>query len=125
MPTLAGDHSNRITNTTAVVIQDIQDKTGTLSFGGHGGSYNGQDAYNDMLVVDDDLLHRERTSESALPSDNSGCAELYGRSTENPDRGGEMTESVVRRLTPLECERLQGYPDGWTDIGEWTDTKGK
>jgi len=37
--------------------------------------------------------------------------------------GGGM--NVVRRLTPLECERLQGYPDGWTDIGEWTDTKGK
>ena len=33
--------------------------------------------------------------------------------------------AVVRRLTPMECERLQGYPDGWTDIGEWTDTKGK
>lgn len=33
--------------------------------------------------------------------------------------------AVVRRLTPLECERLQGYPDGWTDIGEWIDTKGK
>ena len=32
---------------------------------------------------------------------------------------------IVRRLTPTECERLQGYPDGWTDIGEWTDTKGK
>ena len=32
---------------------------------------------------------------------------------------------VVRRLTPLECERLQGYPDGWTDIGEWTDSNGK
>lgn len=31
----------------------------------------------------------------------------------------------VRRLTPLECERLQGYPDGWTDIGPWIDTKGK
>ena len=31
----------------------------------------------------------------------------------------------VRRLTPMECERLQGFPDGWTDIGEWTDTKGK
>lgn len=31
----------------------------------------------------------------------------------------------VRRLTPLECERLQGYPDGWTDIGEWTDSNGK
>lgn len=24
---------------------------------------------------------------------------------------------TVRRLTPLECERLQGYPDGWTDMG--------
>jgi len=22
----------------------------------------------------------------------------------------------VRRLTPLECERLQGFPDGWTDV---------
>ena len=32
---------------------------------------------------------------------------------------------MVRRLTPMECERLQGYPDGWTDIGEWTDSKDK
>jgi site-specific DNA-cytosine methylase len=32
---------------------------------------------------------------------------------------------IVRRLTPLECERLQGYPDYWTDIGEYTDTNGK
>lgn len=32
---------------------------------------------------------------------------------------------LIRRLTPLECERLQGFPDGWTDIGEWTDSKGK
>lgn len=24
---------------------------------------------------------------------------------------------VVRRLTPLECERLQGFPDGWTAVG--------
>ena len=32
---------------------------------------------------------------------------------------------VVRRLTPMECERLQGFPDHWTDIGEWRDSKGK
>ena len=32
---------------------------------------------------------------------------------------------IVRRLTPMECERLQGFPDGWTDIGAWTDEKGK
>lgn len=36
-----------------------------------------------------------------------------------------IQNGVVRRLTPLECERLQGYPDGWTDIGDWTDSKGK
>ena len=27
----------------------------------------------------------------------------------------EEKESMVRRLTPVECERLQGFPDGWTD----------
>ena len=36
-----------------------------------------------------------------------------------------MLHHIVRRLTPLECERLQGYPDEWTDIGDWTDSKGK
>ena len=35
------------------------------------------------------------------------------------------TRYTVRRLTPLECERLQGYPDGWTDIGEYIDSNGK
>lgn len=32
---------------------------------------------------------------------------------------------VVRRLTPLECTRLQGFPDGWVGIGDWTDEKGR
>lgn len=32
---------------------------------------------------------------------------------------------TVRRITPLECERLQGFPDGWTDIGDWADSSGK
>lgn len=32
---------------------------------------------------------------------------------------------IVRRLTPVECERLQGYPDDYTNIGDWTDSKGK
>lgn len=43
-------------------------------------------------------------------------------------------ETVVRRLTPLECSRLQGFPErvdedgniiGWCDIGDWADTNGK
>lgn len=36
-----------------------------------------------------------------------------------------VLKKFVRRLTPLECERLQGFPDGWTDIGDWTDSKGR
>lgn len=49
----------------------------------------------------------------------------------NPGDGGRTNSrqvcyaGIVRRLTPLECERLQGYPDGWTDIGSWVDSKGK
>lgn len=39
--------------------------------------------------------------------------------------GGTAMETVVRRLTPTECSRLQGYPDGWVDIGDWVDSKGK
>jgi site-specific DNA-cytosine methylase len=30
--------------------------------------------------------------------------------------GGVMQQMAVRRLTPKECERLQGFPDGYTDI---------
>lgn len=30
--------------------------------------------------------------------------------------------SGVRRLTPTECERLQGLPDGWTDLGDTADS---
>lgn len=42
--------------------------------------------------------------------------------------GGELqntvrTGMIVRRLTPMECERLQGFPDHWTDIGEWYDSQ--
>lgn len=33
-----------------------------------------------------------------------------------------VAHQSVRRLTPLECERLQGYPDGWTDIPGASDS---
>lgn len=70
------------------------------------------------------------------------CAVDCRNGTENPDINGTLQSkpnggmslnlqnvvrkcSIVRRLTPLECERLQGFPDGWTDIGDWVDSKGK
>ena len=36
-----------------------------------------------------------------------------------------VTGGLARRLIPLECERLQGYPDGWTDIPDYIDSKGR
>jgi DNA (cytosine-5)-methyltransferase 1 len=49
-----------------------------------------------------------------------GCGERQGT-----EREVVCVKHIVRRLTPLECERLQGFLDGWTDIGEWVDSKGK
>lgn len=70
------------------------------------------------------------------------CAVDCRNGTENPETNGTLQAKstggqslnlnnvvreamTVRRLTPLECERLQGFPDGWTNIGGWTDSKGK
>lgn len=90
-----------------------QDVTGTFSPGAHAGSYNGQDAYNDMLVcgASPDVAHTLRAKANCAYRED---AETY-----------PVQNMVVRRLTPMECERLQGFPDHWTDIGEWIDEKGK
>lgn len=55
-------------------------------------------------------------------SDTAGPAGKGYGDTEDPmftltstDIHAVGNDSQVRRLTPLECERLQGFPDGWTD----------
>ena len=62
-------------------------------------------------VVCEDVSHALRAK--------AGCA--YREDAETYP----VQNMVVRRLTPLECERLQGFPDGWTDIGDYTDSTGK
>ena len=102
--------------------------TGTLSPGAHAGSYNGQDAYNDMLVCGENsqqAFAQKRfaeydRAENAVSLRASGGD--YGGGSECLVARQNM---IVRRLTPMECERLQGFPDRWTDIGEWRDSKGK
>lgn len=44
---------------------------------------------------------------------------------ERPIVASDEGELSVRRITPTEAERLQGFPDGWTDIGKWEDGRGK
>lgn len=122
-----------------------QDVTGTLSPGAHAGSYNGQDAYNDMLVcgATPDVAHTLRAKANCAYREDAEtyiCSAVDCRNGQESDVGGALqartghtlnangvvrSNMVVRCLTPLERTRLQGYPDGWVDIGDWTDEKGK
>lgn len=122
-----------------------QEVTGTLSPGAHAGSYNGQDAYNDMLVVSSEISPTLRARASD-PCRGDMAAYIASVDCRNFCEGGETngtlqtkssggasynlqntvrTGMIVRRITPMECERLQGFPDQWTEIGEWRDSKGK
>ena len=47
---------------------------------------------------------------------NDSVAETHHTLRAGTKQSTGVITSVVRRLTPLECERLQGFPDGWTDI---------
>lgn len=95
----------------------------------HSVSYDGQDAYSDMFVTENRYANELGWHTDSSDIDSKQCRwkpEDAGQGKLQCDyRGGTELETVVRRLTPTECERLQGFPDGWTDIGEWTDTKGK
>ena len=46
--------------------------------------------------------------------DEDMCGTLTRRS--HKDAPVVSDDYVVRRLMPVECERLQGFPDGWTDV---------
>ena len=87
---------------------------------------------NDTLNTFDSGELRTSTLVLFEPRSQDGVHRLHEDNicpTLNTAQGGQrqpcVSSSIVRRLTPLEYERLQGFPDGWTDIGEWTDSKGK
>lgn len=96
VPTITGDHENRITDYTAIAIE--------------------RKTFNEQS-----FSHYKESDK---------CSTLKAKAG-NIGNGSECLIAekairwIVRRLTPVECERLQGYPDGYTDIGDWTDSKGK
>ncbi len=99
------------------VIATYQKITGPLMANSHPGSYTGQDAYNDMLVTSVDcrnLYENVEKSATLLAKENGGQSLNY----QNPIRVGYS----VRRLTPMECERLQDYMDNWTNIPGASDS---
>lgn len=83
---------------------------------------------NTPLVVNKELLNCLTPWENQsrqIYGEKGTFPALQARETAGQNQQAVLVKHIVRRLTPLECERLQGYPDGWTDIGEWTDSKGK
>ena len=74
---------------------------------------------NDIYNGKARLSHKGAFTHSLCPDSNG----LQGSTNDYKNWGGyeEEMETAVRRLTPLECERLQGFPDGWTAIGEWDE----
>jgi len=97
-----------------------QNITGCLSQGAHPGSYNGQDAYNDMLVIDGVFNSKNGRVQAVAESVNCERERLQERDRPCDQREREresMADSIVRRLTPRECERLQGMPDDWSRYG--------
>ena len=62
----------------------------------------------------DDFRHNDVAS--------SQSARQYKDATDLICQQAEACAHLIRRLTPLECERLQGFPDGWTDIPGASDS---
>ena len=95
-PTITGDHENRITDYTAIAIE--------------------RKTFNEQSFSHYKESDKCSTLKAKAGNIGNGSECLIAEKT---------IRWIVRRLTPVECERLQGYPDGYTDIGDWTDSKGK
>lgn len=115
-PTPTGDHNCRISDYAALVMSTGQSNTEILQELSPCLNCNHEQPV--VASVDCGNGHENPELSGTLQAKENGGQSL---NYVNPIRLG----SVVRRLTPLECERLQGFPDGWTDIGPWTDSKGK
>lgn len=101
-------------------IKEMQKTTETLMASGYS-KLGTQEAINDMYVIDNSAWDGSQTSPTLAANNANGAQRMPDKQNFN----AVINHAVVRRLTPLECERLQGFPDGWTDIGEWVDSKGK
>lgn len=103
-------------------IFDTNGKSPTLQ-GGVGGGVNNPAIFAAIPI--NDKATRWQVGGESRNHDGSGNGLGIGKEVSYNLQNTVRTGMIVRRLTPMECERLQGFPDGWTDIGEWMDSKGK
>ncbi len=83
---------------------------------------------NDVVSTESARQHKDATDLVMQPyqetvgtlvrSDHKGISNQYV----SDDKCVVENINLIRRLTPLECERLQGFPDGWTDIPDASDS---
>ena len=113
-PTLTGDHENRITDYTAVAVYDTTQITSPQNYS----NPKPGDACHPLASQQHPPLMVHPKTTGAL------CANSHPGSYTGQDAFNDMLpvvpgkpprKYIVRRLTPLECCRLQGYPDGWTE----------
>ena len=131
VPTMTGDHQNRVTDYTAIVLHESAGEyAGNASIALRNSDYKHPpvtwwDGKDTVQTITANLANQRMPDKGSLNAfvDFRNGKESGGSSVNynNTVRENEL----VRRLTPLECERLQGLPDRWTDIGDWTDDKGK
>lgn len=120
-PTITGDHENRTTDYTTVCVM------------AHGQSH-AEIAEN--IVQTQNCNHEQPIAAYSVDCRNAALDETKTHTLQAKDSGGQSlncTPSVVitskpprkwiiRRLTPLECCRLQGFPDWWEEGVEGSDT---
>lgn len=115
-PTLTGDRQNRVTDYTGIVVQPQlasgKETTGCLLASG----YDKLGA-QEMFSGDYTVLHGFDMQAIGAYGESGTSSTLKRR--DYKDATDLVVEAdrkhIVRRLTPLECCRLQGYPDGWTE----------
>lgn len=123
VPTITGDHENRVTDYTAVCIGNGQ--ANSLGMHEKAGALNCMHDQQTIISIDRAAFNQGKNACYNINISDNGIAPSQIAKGPSAVCAAVNYRYTVRRLTPLECERLQGFPDGWTDIGEWTDTNGK
>lgn len=99
--------------------------TGTLRAAEHGQQPIVFESNAQPVVLESNQIHATVTQTGICPTLSASMGMGGGYIPMVTNKAEKAIHWIVRRLTPTECERLQGYQDGWTDIGDWTDSKGK
>lgn len=85
------------------------------------------DIFKDNDVVSTESARQHKDATDLVYQETVGALTSSDRKGPNSQYVGQDKLVVdgpllIRRLTPLECERLQGFPDGWTDLLGASDT---